>query len=379
MQNSAIIACAGAGKTYTICWQALREDGRSLMITYTNRGRDAINKEIINQNQGLFSDHITVETWFEFLLREIIRPYQSLLKSDLSGPNKIGSIDFSSTHEMNYRKSGYSRWVNKDGDIRQNEVATVALKLLEDNDSLIIHRLCQQYTSVFIDEFQDLAGHDIDVVEYLLRSKLKLTIVGDPKQATFRTNENPVNKRKCGPNFGKWVSNMEQNGMIVANYLQVSRRFGTEIANLSNEIDPREKRLTGTTQKFRNNQGIFLVDFDDIEIYLKQSGATCLVLDQRVRAKILGHPRVFNFGECKGLTFEDTLIVCPGPLEKFLISGEKLTSNVAKYYIAVTRARQSVAFAVKNIDKVAAMHPDWTRWSNPDKKCEKFNEQLKLF
>lgn len=379
MQDTAIIACAGAGKTYTICSQALLLDGRSLMITYTNRGRDAIYREIMNQNQGIASSHITVETWFEFLLREIIRPYQSLLKSDLSGPNKIKSIDFSTTHETNYRKSGYNRWITKDGNIRQNEVATVALKLLEDIGPLVLRRLRQQYTSVFIDEFQDLAGHDLDIIEFLLQSELFLTVVGDPKQATFRTNESPANKQKCGPNFGNWVIAMARRDLILPKYLQVSRRFGSQIANLANAIDPRDKQLTGTKQESRDHQGIYLVKFDDIDAYMKESGATCLVIDKRARRKLSGHPSALNFGECKGLTFDDILIVCPGPLERFLHTGRPLTSNVAKYYIAVTRARHSVAFAVKNIDKVRKQHPSWARWLNPNKKLIELNEQLELF
>jgi len=77
MQNTAIIACAGAGKTYTICRRALSLSGKSLMVTYTNRGRDAINNQISQSNHGLQSKKIVVETWFEFLLREIIKPYQS--------------------------------------------------------------------------------------------------------------------------------------------------------------------------------------------------------------------------------------------------------------------------------------------------------------
>ena len=83
-----------------------------------------------------------------------------------------------------------------------------------------------------------MAGHDLDIIEFLLQSELFLTVVGDPKQATFRTNESPANKQKCGPNFGNWVIAMARRDLILPKYLQVSRRFGSQIANLANAIDP---------------------------------------------------------------------------------------------------------------------------------------------
>lgn len=379
MQNTAIIACAGAGKTYSICSRALSKDEPSLMITYTNRGKDAIKKQVLALNHGIESSRITVETWFEFLLREIIRPYQTLLNTKLSMPNRIVSIDFSNSHDVNYRPQGFERWVTQDGRfIRQNEVATMALALLNTEGNLIFRRLRQQFAYVFVDEFQDLAGHDIDIIESLLMSKLIITIVGDPKQATFRTNENPANKQKCGAYFGAWVVDMKNRGLLIPEYRQISRRFGPMIAKLANKIDPREKQLRGTEQEPRNHQGIFIISINDIDAYLSLSNATCLVLNQTVRKTFSISRNTFNFGECKGMTFNDTLIVCPKPLEKFLVSGNLLTSNIAKYYIAVTRARQSVAFAVRNIDRVQKQHPSWIRWDDPNKDHIREPEQLEL-
>jgi len=379
MQNTAIIACAGAGKTYTICRRALSLSGKSLMVTYTNRGRDAINNQISQSNHGLQSKKIVVETWFEFLLREIIKPYQSNLDLKMCGPNKIKSIDFSDTHKINYHLQSYDRYVTSQGNIRQNEVANVAYRLLKLVGNKIVFRLLQQFEFLFFDEFQDLTGRDIDIVEYLMKSQIKITIVGDPKQATFRTHESRVNKNKSGANFGTWVSELSKKGLLKVESTQKSRRFGKQIADLANMVDPRLKVLTGTNQGSRDHQGIFIVPINESESYMDKFNVICLVLNQSIRKEIPQSQITYNFGECKGLTFSDTLIVCPRPLEEFLLSGKPLKSNLAKYYIAVTRARYSVAFAVKDVLDVKRKHPEWKEWYDPKVLDHNLATQLKLF
>lgn len=379
MQNTAIVACAGAGKTYSICSRALSLNSCSLMVTYTNRGKDAINQQIVKLNNGLPSKKIMVETWFEFLLREIIKPYQSLLAYGESGPNKINSIDFTTSHQVNYLPAGYSRWITRDGNIRQNEVSNLALFLLRKASSLIVERLTQQYKSIFFDEFQDLAGHDIDVVEYLLKSTMTITLVGDPKQATFKTNEGRANTDKTGKYFLRWISELESRDLIHLEHTQVSRRFGSNLADLANNIDPSGDLLEGTEQELRDHQGIFLVKEKDADLYMSKFCATCLVLDRRVGEKFENAQSVYNFGECKGLTFDDTIIVCPTPLSKFVTLNESLKKNVAKYYIAVTRARYSIAFVVNDVWKAKKIHPDWTIWPDVTKSNGDLSEQLSLF
>jgi DNA helicase-2/ATP-dependent DNA helicase PcrA len=55
-----------------------------------------------------------------------------------------------------------------------------------------------------------------------------------------------------------------------------------------------------------------------------------------------------NFGAVKGMTFDRTLIFPHGPLKKYLVSGDLKDAGkeLAKLYVAVTRARQSTAFVV---------------------------------
>ncbi|WP_163069612.1 UvrD-helicase domain-containing protein, partial [Acinetobacter baumannii] len=52
----------------------------------------------------------------------------------------------------------------------------------------VISRLADMYDEVYVDEVQDLAGYDLDLIERLLRSPIGITLVGDTRQATYATN-----------------------------------------------------------------------------------------------------------------------------------------------------------------------------------------------
>ncbi len=64
-----------------------------------------------------------------------------------------------------------------------------------------------------------------------------------------------------------------------------------------------------------------------------------------------------NFGAAKGMTFDRTLIYPHGPLKKFLATGKHADAGkeLDKIYVAITRARQSVAFVVNDNAKLAGL------------------------
>lgn len=53
-----------------------------------------------------------------------------------------------------------------------------------------------------------------------------------------------------------------------------------------------------------------------------------------------------NFGIAKGLEFDRVLIIPHGPIKKYLKSGDlnDVKGSLSKFYVAVTRAKHSVAF-----------------------------------
>ncbi|HAR5458512.1 TPA: hypothetical protein ACH96O_002847 [Staphylococcus aureus] len=104
-KNKIIMACAGSGKTWGICQDArstLVDNKRVLMVSYTNKGVQSLKREYEKQNFGVIDQHIKIHSWFQFLLKDLIRPYQSYF---LKSINKIKSFDLSNM----YGKKDFSK------------------------------------------------------------------------------------------------------------------------------------------------------------------------------------------------------------------------------------------------------------------------------
>ena len=77
--NKLIIAAAGSGKTETLVKEALKQkEGKTLITTYTQANEAEIKKKFIEKNKCI-PEKVTVQTWFSFLLKHGVRPYQGTL------------------------------------------------------------------------------------------------------------------------------------------------------------------------------------------------------------------------------------------------------------------------------------------------------------
>ena len=108
LNNKVIMAAAGAGKTWGICKEVIEEAKKTnkkiLITTYTNKGIESIEKEYRKQNSGVVDENIVILTWFQFLLSDLVKPYQ---RSILNEYNVIKSIDFNKQYGfINYAKRG---------------------------------------------------------------------------------------------------------------------------------------------------------------------------------------------------------------------------------------------------------------------------------
>ena len=77
--NLITIATAGSGKTTGLVRDAIAFDGgQSALITYTRNGASELREKALKEN-GFIPDNVHVGTWFTFLLRHFVRPYQRAL------------------------------------------------------------------------------------------------------------------------------------------------------------------------------------------------------------------------------------------------------------------------------------------------------------
>lgn len=349
LNNLIRVEAAGAGKTYGICEEALEivnaasKGKRVLILSYTNRGIDAIKNEIEKQNCGVLSNKIEVYSWYKFLLSDMIKPFQT----NLFNINEIKSLDFTEAYgKVNYKRKGTrERYINSSGNIKSNFASELAVLLNQRSKGDVIKRLENIYEHIFIDEVQDMAGYDLNIIEILIMSNIDITCVGDNKQATFRTNNSSKNKKVTGINVWEFFSPMlESNDVKISKNLN-SRRFNQEICNFANQVFPNENNISTIMRDVTEHDGVFIIERKDVQNYYRYFQPVVLKYDSKTKTDELIS---YNFGECKGMTFSRVIIFPNGPFKDFLLKGKVLKSP-QKYYVAATRAKYSIAFAFEKL------------------------------
>jgi DNA helicase II / ATP-dependent DNA helicase PcrA len=200
----------------------------------------------------------------------------------------------------------------------------------------------QNYPNIFIDEVQDLAGYDLEILKLLFKANFNIILVGDPRQGTYSTNSSAKNKK-----FKKAaiVHFFEDDSLGVSKdltSLTVNHRCNPAICDLSNSLFVDFPAATSGNKITTAHDGIFFVKKADVNEYLK----TYLPVQLRENMKTLVNENyaVMNFGESKGLSFDRVLIYPTNPILKWLVNrGSELASTSrSKFYVALTRARFSV-------------------------------------
>ena len=350
-----IIACAGSGKTTQLVTEALASrDRRIAIVTYTNNNTREIRNKFGALNSGV-PKHVDVMTWFGFLLRECARPYQRAKYAE----KRIESLQFVNHQSARYSKeTDTKRHYFANGEfIYSDKIAKFVVKCDGASGGKVTSRLRQIYTDVFIDEFQDLAGWDLDVIRMLLESEIRVTLVGDPRQHIYSTN--PARKKKgyLGVKVMKLVKQWQKEGLCSLEQMNTTYRCNARICEFANRLWPRMEPMTPERGDATDHSGVFLVAENVVGEYMERF--TPQVLRHDKRAKAYGGIAL-NFGLAKGLEFERVLIVPTKPIEKYLRSGElgDVEKSRDRLHVAVTRAWHSVAFV---FDGQSVIVPD--RWN----------------
>lgn len=355
MQSNNIIRveAAGAGKTYNICKEALEKtdntesDKRVLLLSYTNRGVGAIKDDVCKQNMGVIDSKIDIMTWYSFILNELVKPYQNVIFQI----NEVKSIDFSDAHgRVNYKNTGIrERYITSNGDIKSKEIAELVLQINKKSQGKVMNRLSKVYSHIFIDEVQDMAGYDLDIIETLMYSDIEVICVGDNKQATFKTNTSIRNKSKSGTKIWDFFQKLISEDVVEVQKNLISRRFNQEICSFANMVYPNENNIGTSMNEKTDHDGVILINTNDVQKYYNYYRPIVLKYDKKTSTDDY---HSFNFGECKGMTFERVLIYPNGPFKDFLLKGKELKTP-QKYYVAATRAKYSIAFVVDTFPKKA--------------------------
>lgn len=356
-----IISSAGSGKTTFLVREALKMlDKKVLITTYTEANEKEIRRKFIEE-VGYVPKNITIKTWFSFLIQHCIKPFQGLMndklfENDIRGMilvSKQSGVRFMSDkgfpvtwkEEDNFDK----HYFTKENRIYSDKISKFICNLSTKDSGDTFNRISRIFDHVMIDEVQDLAGNDLEIIKLLMKNCSTVTMVGDPRQVTYLTH---IEAKHKGYRKGKIkeflidkCKSLIKSGIDEVT-LKDSHRCSHKICDYASKlyIDFTPMTSCGCCNIVPNiHEGVFLVKPEHVLDYLNLYNPMQLRWDKRSKTH-LGFESL-NFGESKGATFERILIYPTGDMENWIVNNKsKLADGArAKFYVGLTRARFSAA------------------------------------
>ncbi|MGG6311877.1 UvrD-helicase domain-containing protein [Paenibacillus macerans] len=195
--NKLVIAAAGSGKTTFLVNEALKQrEGNVLITTYTQANEAEIRKKFSELN-GCVPSHVTIQTWFSTLLQHGIRPYQGELYDEairgmllVNEPSALRFTDQRTGRKVYFGEATHFKqhYFTNDSKVYSDKISKLVIRCNEKSEGAVFKRLSSIYSHIYIDEIQDLAGYDLEIVKLLLMSNSNILFVGDPRQVTYLTH-----------------------------------------------------------------------------------------------------------------------------------------------------------------------------------------------
>jgi superfamily I DNA/RNA helicase len=346
MANELTLAVAGGRKTQGLIdyCASLSENQRVLVLTFTRNNQDEI-KRRLSKTVG-HKQCVNVMGWYTFLIRDFVKPF---IPFKFYG-ERVRGFNFEGRP---YRMaSGKSRFLDKQNALYASELARLSFELIAESHGSLMTRLESIYDEILIDEVQDLSGYDFEILDCLLKSLIKVKMVGDIRQAVLSTNPRAAkNKRYAYSQAMHWFTQRQSAGLLNITHQSVTWRCHSHIAQFSDSIFHEEWGFPKTTS--RNNastghDGVFLLRPDQLDEYIRIFSPTCL--RDSIRSGKEYAIDFINFRLAKGMSFQRVLILPTSGIVNFLQNGTLLEPLAAcKFYVAVTRAEQSVAILASNV------------------------------
>lgn len=306
-------------------------------MTYTHENQRQICQKLAEANEGIPPDHIHVLGWYTFLINELIRPYQASLTDEVGW---LRGLNFIGKHHKFAKKTDLHYFVDSNDDLFRDGVSEFAALVNEASDGLVITRLTACYPHIFIDEFQDLVGFDLEVLDLLLQSNIALTLVGDPRQHTYATSNTMKNKKYVGAGFIDWLNERADTCDIAT--LTASHRCSQEICDFADALFPDLPATTSLNNAGLDHRGVFVISRHEIADYIRAWNPTILRDSKRSKTEGL---RAINIGVSKGSTFDRVLIFGTKPMLNYVATLDpQKAGDKTRLYVAVTRARHSATF-----------------------------------
>lgn len=349
MANKLIIAAAGTGKTTKIVNATTEIKEEVLITTFTIENTKEIKKKFIEE-KGYLPSNVTIQTWYSFLINEGIKPYQDfLLDVDIKGINMVSGQSASYIAKNNVSKYSF----DSKNRLYSDKIAELAFEVNLISESSILKRLEKIYQYIFIDEMQDLAGYDFDIIADIANSTINLHVVGDPRQSILSTSQSSKNKSYSKGKLKEYIVDNSLSFTIDEESLVQSYRCSPNICTLASKLFPEYIEMKSSSRNI-SQQNIYIVKKAFRNSFLQEFEADQLVLNVNTNAN--HESKKYTFGDVKGKTLKNILIIPTENMERWLVGEETnlRPKTKAQLYVALTRAEYNVGILT---DK--AFYPDY--------------------
>jgi len=324
MAKELVLAVAGSGKTTKIL-DAISKEKRCLVVTYTNENLRSLESGLINKF-GSIPNTVTLATYFSFLYSFCYRPFFSYGLRD-----KGVFWELPGTFPT---KDKIRHYITANSYLYGNRLA----KLVNECGGLpkVISRLETFFDIFLVDEVQDFAANDFNLLMALSRAEMEIMFVGDFYQHTFDTSRDGnirtnLHKRGLEP----YIKEFEVND------------FAVDVTSLG-----RTHRCSPTVCEFISNVlGIEIASHraDDTSVPVIEDGERACALfadDSKVKLFFQDYRKYpcnsNNWGRCKGLNgYDDVCVVLNKKSADLFRKGELKSlpdSSLNKLYVACSRA-----------------------------------------
>ncbi|WP_081599037.1 UvrD-helicase domain-containing protein [Tistrella mobilis] len=360
--NKIIVAAAGSGKTTYLVHEAMKIKGERVLITTYTESNEAEIRQKFFEIIGHVPAHVVIMTWFSFLITHGVKPFQGgLFDFQVVGMQLVSKqsglkVNRSGSHPIYWGERDFEKhYFDSTRRIYSDKLSKLVIRCNKNSNESVIDRISRVFPHIFVDEVQDLAGYDLDILKALAGSPARLLMVGDPRQVTYLThNEKRYAKYTDGGivDFLRHKFPRKVAVEIDETTLNRSHRNSVDICAISSRLFPRLSaseacECTCCRSGTPHHAGLFILRTADYTHYLEMFRPMQL-RDKVSSTGVDNRFSAMNFGEAKGRGFDHVVIVPTSPMKQWLINHEfdLKPQSRAKFYVALTRGRYSVAIVM---------------------------------
>jgi DNA helicase II / ATP-dependent DNA helicase PcrA len=360
--NKVVIAAAGSGKTTYLVEEAVKIKGERVLITTYTESNEAEIRQKFFELIGHVPANVVIMTWFSFLIAHGVKPFQGgLFEFPVAG-----MVLVSTQSGLKYRtRQGHpvfwaeqvidKHYFDPSRRVYSDKLPKLAVRCNDQSDGAVVDRISRVFPNIFVDEVQDLAGYDLDILAALARSSVRLLMVGDPRQVTYLTHHERRYQKYADGGIVDFLRNELPEKVpidIDETTLNRSHRNSATICAVSSRLFPalpasQACECCRCRSLAPASAGVFILRMADYAHYLATIQPMQL-RDKITSAGVDHRSPVMNFGEAKGRGFDHVVILPTQPMRSWLSdpTTKLKAQSRAKFYVALTRGRHSVAIAM---------------------------------